>query len=45
MAIEDLDGLPARGRLVIETASMGLVTHHRDFSALDRSPEQIAVFS
>ena len=29
----------------IETASMGLVTHDRDFSALDRSPEQISVFS
>ena len=29
----------------IETASMGLVTHDRDFSALDRSPERIAIFS
>ena len=29
----------------IETASLGLVTHDRDFSALDRSAERIAVFS
>ena len=29
----------------IETASMGLVTHDRDFSALDRSPERVAVYS
>ena len=29
----------------IETASLGLLTHDRDFSALDRSPERIAVYS
>ena len=29
----------------IETASMGLVTHDRDFAALDRSPERVAVWS
>ena len=29
----------------IETASLGLVTYDRDYSALDRSPERIAVFS
>ena len=29
----------------IETASAGLVTHDRDFSVLDRSPERVAVYS
>ena len=29
----------------IETSSVGLVTHDRDFAALDRSPERIAVYS
>ena len=29
----------------IETSSVGLVTHDRDFTALDRSPERIAVYS
>ena len=29
----------------IETASMGLVTHDRDFAALDRSPERVTVWS
>ena len=29
----------------IETTSMGLVTHDRDFSALDRSPERVVVYS
>ena len=29
----------------IETSSVGLVTHGRDFAALDRSPERIAVYS
>ena len=29
----------------IHTASLGLITHDRDFSALDRSAERVAVYS